>query len=204
MRHQDLHLDAWNLLPWAIEKYGDRLATVDRGVSNDPSEAHVLTYAQLGSRAIGLARQAAVAWGIQRGSRVGVMKHNSTSVVEIHFAAAALHAVVVNVNVSLAPRELAHVLRDSGCEVLIADAEFAAVVSAAVSEELLINPSPGSPAGTVASSAARLNRLVWDGPLRTDSPHASTKQSAAIASPLPSWMDQVQYTGAGRRLRTYW
>ena len=200
MRHQDLHLDAWTLVPWAIDKYGDRLATVDRNVSNDPSEARVLTYAELGSRSVGLARHLAVAWGIRRGSRIGVMKRNSASVVEIHFAAAALHAVVVNVNVSLAPRELAHVLHDSGCEALIADAEFAAVVSAAVCEDLSIDPAPGSPpAGTAASCAARLTRLVWDGPQRTDSPQAAAKPSAAIATPLPAWMDQVQYTGGGRK-----
>lgn len=160
----ELHLDAWNFLSWAVERFHGRIATVDRGISADPAYAAVLTYAQLGSRCVTLARHMATTWGIQRGTRIGVMKRNSASVIEIHFAAAALHAVVVNVNTSLAPRELVHVLRDSGCHVLIADAEFSATVSTAVSEEIDFHHSILSGITQDSALALCLNMLVWDGP----------------------------------------
>jgi acyl-CoA synthetase (AMP-forming)/AMP-acid ligase II len=44
-------------------------------------------------------------------------------VMEVHFACVALHALVINVNVNLAARELRHVLADSGCTVMVVDAE---------------------------------------------------------------------------------
>lgn len=76
------------------------------------------------------------AWGVQGpGSRVGVMLRNCAEVMEVHFACAALHALVVNVNVNLAARELRHVLEDSGCTALVADAEFGELVAAALAPE---------------------------------------------------------------------
>lgn len=192
---QDLHLDAWTLVPWAVERFGCQLATVDRGASVDPSEALLLTYAQLGGRSASLARHMMAAWGIRRGSRIGVMKRNSTSVIEVHFAAAALHAIVVNVNISLAPRELAHVLRDSGCEVLIADSEFAATVSAAIvaTEEPLDQPPPDSQSATSANpkTACLMRLVVWDGRLAS-----STGPPVSSAyDPLAAWLNQVHYKG---------
>ena len=51
--------------------------------------------------------------GIRPGDRVAILSPNSASVVTAHFACAALRAVVVNVNVHLAPPELAFILSQS-------------------------------------------------------------------------------------------
>jgi len=60
-----------------------------------------LDYAQLHRESVALAH-----WlhqqGIGRGDAVAVHCRNSAAVMRIHFAAAALHAVVVNLNINLA------------------------------------------------------------------------------------------------------
>lgn len=75
--------DAWKLLELAAAHYGDRLAVVD--------QKKILSYSTLAVRARALA-----GWleqqGVGRGSHVGVMSRNSSFVMEIHFAAAYLHA----------------------------------------------------------------------------------------------------------------
>lgn len=69
----------------------------------------------------------------------------------MHFAAAALHAVVVNVNVSLAPPELAYVLADSGATVLVAAPEFAGPLADAL-------------AATGADAVPALRHVIWVAP----------------------------------------
>lgn len=98
--------DAWHILELAAIHFPDKLAVVDCG--NDA----LLTYADLHLRASTLA-----AWmkrrGVRRGDHIGVLCRNSSCVMEMHFAAAALHAVVVNINIHLAPAELDYILGDS-------------------------------------------------------------------------------------------
>lgn len=108
-------LDAWSLLPFAARHYGDRLAVVDCSRAGS-----VWSYRQLHQRACRLGRVMSGCLGVRRGTRVAVMLRNRAEVLELHYAAAALHAIVVNVNVNLAPQELHHVLTDSGSEVLFA------------------------------------------------------------------------------------
>ena len=59
--------------------------------------------------------------GLQRGDSIGVHCRNSSAVMNIHFAAAALHCVVVNLNVNLASRELEYILLDSGVKLCFVD-----------------------------------------------------------------------------------
>jgi acyl-CoA synthetase (AMP-forming)/AMP-acid ligase II len=61
---------------------------------------------------------------------VGVLLRNCGEVMEAHYAAAAVHAVVVNLNVSLAAAELLYILRASGARMLLCGAEFAPAVRA--------------------------------------------------------------------------
>jgi acyl-CoA synthetase (AMP-forming)/AMP-acid ligase II len=75
--------DAWTLLELAAAHYGDRLAVVDQD--------RMLSYNKLAIRARALAGWL-VEQGVRRGSHVGVMTRNSSFVMEIHFAAAYLHA----------------------------------------------------------------------------------------------------------------
>jgi len=116
--------DAWQILELAAIHFPDKLAVVDCG--NDST----LTYAQLHERAATLA-----AWlrrhGIHRGDRVGVLCRNSSHVMELHFAAAAIHAVVVNLNIHLAPAELAYILSDSGPKIVFVDRTYASTIVAA-------------------------------------------------------------------------
>ena len=125
-------LDAWRILDDAAERFGDRLAVVDCGAgSSNGDGALLLTYAQLRARAARLAA-ALARLGAARGARVAVLMRNRAEVLEAHFAAAALHAVVVNVNTALAPAELEYVLGDSGAALVLAAREFGAPLRAAL------------------------------------------------------------------------
>jgi len=119
--------DAWQILELAAIHYPDKLAVVDCGNET------FLTYSELHQRATRLA-----AWlqrsGVRRGDRVGILARNSSYVMELHFAAAALHAIVVNLNIHLAPAELAYILSDSKPKVTFADREYAASLVAARAE----------------------------------------------------------------------
>lgn len=49
----------------------------------------------------------------------------------MHFAAAALRAIIVNINVNLAPQELAYILADSAADIIVSAPEFAPALQAA-------------------------------------------------------------------------
>lgn len=116
--------DAWHILELATIHYADKIAVIDYGEDNS------LTYSQLHSRAVTLA-----AWlkqqNIRRGDRIAVMCRNSSHVMELHFAAAAIHAVIVNLNIHLAPAELAYIILDSKPKLIFADMAYAANLTAA-------------------------------------------------------------------------
>lgn len=213
-------MDAWELLPWAMDRFGRRLAIVDRGASSGTEGVSLLlTYADLAIRCCHLAvtmcetgrandswetpasASADTAscvnvpgWSLSRGSRVGVMLRNSAAAVEAHFACAAIHAVVVNVNVSLAPAELAHVLHDSGCEVLISGVEFQAVVSAAVE---LLSQAPAAPSGsTLPVPLQPAAGVTACGPLRLVAwVSATDSMSFPSASSALEALTQVKFEG---------
>lgn len=185
-------LDAWSLVGHAVQRYGSLLAVVDRSAGPEPEQAKQLRYDDLAHRASALASHLRAAWGVRRGDRVGVMLRNCVEVMEAHFAAAGLHAVIVNLNTNLAPRELAHVLRDSGTQALIVDAEFAAPVTAAL--ELLSSSSgldgvgtgaTGGPGGSEieaaagSSSAASQQRLALSNIAWVIKPGAEPRGAAA-------------------------
>ena len=122
--HRHSLQDAWQILELAAIHYPDKVAVVDCG--NDTR----MTYAELHQRSTQLA-----AWmqhsGIRRGDRIGILARNSSYVMELHFAAAALHAVVVNLNIHLVPTELAYILNDSGPKLIFADTAYSANTLAA-------------------------------------------------------------------------
>ncbi len=164
--------DAWQILELAAIHYPDKLAVVDCG--NDT----LLTYAELHQRALRLA-----AWlqrsGVRRGDRVGILARNSSYVMELHFAAAALHAVVVNLNIHLAPAELAYILSDSKPKVTFADRAYAANLVAARTE--LAKKNKQTPSG---GENVDLGTLVWmDIDSSTSSSSSATLPAAGAASP---------------------
>jgi fatty-acyl-CoA synthase len=127
---QEQSLDAYELLKYSAAKYGNRIALVQCGAEG--SEV-LRTYKQLHQGSMVLARRMAQL-GVQRGTPIAVMLRNRYEVLEAHFAAAALHAVIVNVNVNLAAPEVAYILSNSAAEILLTDAEFQSVIEGALGE----------------------------------------------------------------------
>lgn len=117
--------DAWDVSTLAAIHFGDSIAYVD-------TTSHVaLNYSQL------LGQSSRVAsWlhsqGIQRGDRVAVMLHNCIEAIQLHFAAAALHAIVVNINTHWVDREISLVLQDSSPKLVFLHPQYLATVQAAM------------------------------------------------------------------------
>lgn len=135
--------DAWHLLELATIHHPDALAVVDAA-----SRERQLTYQQLYERSTALAgylRQQ----GVGRGDRIGVLSRNCSYVVELHFATAAIHAVVVNLNIHLAPRELSFIFKDSSPQLVFADRQYAGSLLAAVEGQHGLGDSVGAAAFTV-------------------------------------------------------
>lgn len=186
--------DAWQLLELAAIHYPDSLAVVDCGADR------LMTYAQLHARA-----SSAAAWlrasGVRRGDRIGLLSRNSSLVMELHFAVAALHAVIVNLNIHLAPRELAYILADSGTRLVAADRAYAGPLLAAAAEladeaqEEAGKQDRGAPgsedsrSSSSRDSAAGLDKIIW---LDVEKP-AAAQLEACAAAPM-----QVCFRPAGR------
>lgn len=129
--------DAWEVLTLAATEFGDSVAYVD--TTNHTS----LTYSQL------LKQSSRVAsWlhsrGIQRGDRVAVMLHNCIEAVQLHFAAAALHAIVVNVNTHWVDREISLLLQDSSPQLVFVHPQYLAAVQAAIKSTNISGALPSS------------------------------------------------------------
>lgn len=67
-------------------------------------------------------------YGIERGDRVAVLSTNRIETVFLYFALIRLGAILVPMNFRLAPRELDHILRDSGAGLLVFEENFKANV----------------------------------------------------------------------------
>ena len=112
----------------------------------------VITYSELYARASALA-SAFLRLGVRKQGRVAVLLANSIAVLDVHFAAAATRAVVVNLNTHLAAPELAFMLRASEPELLVLDLEHA---------PLLLHTLSGPIWGT-ASAPCSLRSVLWVG-----------------------------------------
>jgi len=195
-------LDAWRLLQDAAALHGDRLAVVDCGSAaaaagnGSPSggagpPAHLLlTYRDLLRQSAALATTLA-AHGARRGSRVGVLMRNRAEVIVAHHAAAALHAVIVNLNTGLAATELRFILSDSSTEILLAAREFSGLIAAAVADQ----PDSGSAAQQRQPLAAALQTVIWVG---GDSTAAAAERQPVIPGLVNlSWPSELGGFGGG-------
>lgn len=88
------------------------------------------SYAELWSRATRLAG-ALRARGVRPGERVAVLSSNSHVLLESHFSVPCCQAVLVALNVRLAPAELGYILRHCEARLLIAEGELSDLASAA-------------------------------------------------------------------------
>lgn len=108
------NFDTWHMLELAAIHFPDKIAVIDRGTEE------ILTYSELHRECMSLAM-----WmherGLGRGDRIAVHCRNSSAVMKIHFAAAALHAVVVNLNINLAASELEYILGNSKAKLCFVD-----------------------------------------------------------------------------------
>ena len=86
------------------------------------------SYRQFADRSRRLAG-ALAARGIAPGDRVAALCANSSTMLEVHHGVPWAGAVLVPLNVRLAPEELAYILRHSGAALLVADQQFAATAT---------------------------------------------------------------------------
>ena len=85
------------------------------------------TYAQFAERASRLAGALREA-GVKAGDRVAFLSLNCHRFLEAYYGVLEVGAVLLPLNIRLAPRELAYILNDSGAKVLFLEKEFAEVV----------------------------------------------------------------------------
>lgn len=95
---------------------GDKVAFID------PTANRALTYGDLDARASRLAEYLRRDWKVKPGDRVATLALNCTEAVELLFACAKLHAVMVPLNWRLALPELEYILNDAAAVGLVSDA----------------------------------------------------------------------------------
>ena len=83
------------------------------------NEINPLSYGELYHEVVSVASFLQDECRILDGERVGILSTNSTKVFVVHYACAMINAVTLNLNTHLAPNELAYILCNSGCSVLI-------------------------------------------------------------------------------------
>lgn len=109
------------------------LPTIERNATTtavtEAASGRTQTYGELGARVLRLANALGSQLGVRPGDRVAVMSLNSAAFLELYHAGLLGAAVVNPLNLRFAPRELTHVLADSGTEVVFVDAWFAGVIA---------------------------------------------------------------------------
>jgi len=88
------------------------------------------SYRQLNERAVLCARLYVGKLGLRKGDRIGILSNNRVEFLDAFFAAAKSGVIFVPLNPRHAPRELEHVIRDSGLRTLIYETEPAETVRA--------------------------------------------------------------------------
>jgi fatty-acyl-CoA synthase len=100
-----------------VERHPDREALVVR------SQAYRATYAELWSAVSDVAR-GLLAFGVQKGDRVGIWSPNRSEWVLVQYATARAGAILVNLNPAYKTAEIEYALRQSGVSVLFLAAGF--------------------------------------------------------------------------------
>jgi len=106
-------------LRYAVQQYPQKTAIV--------CGEHRFTYTQFGDRTARLARVVRD-MGVQPGDRAAFLSLNCHRLLEAYYGVPEIGAVLLPLNVRLAPQELAYVLNDAGAKVLFLEKEFVGVV----------------------------------------------------------------------------
>ena len=122
--------DVFRILQDADRRFGRSIAATETGTRK------VITYHDLYRRVCCVA-SSLIDHDIRRGDRIALILRNRIEVVELHFAIAAIHGIVVNINIHLAPQELAHQLRDADPALIVAESEFEATLKEALKQNNL-------------------------------------------------------------------
>ncbi|HWZ42064.1 MAG TPA: AMP-binding protein, partial [Candidatus Saccharimonadales bacterium] len=108
------------------------------------------TYAEFSERAARLAgalRQA----GIQAGDRVAFLSANCHRLLEAYYGVLEVGAVLLPLNIRLAPHELAYILNDSGARILFLEDQFLGMVESfrtqviSVEKFVMLDGAPQAP-----------------------------------------------------------
>lgn len=109
-------------------------------------EGAVTTYAELDEQASRCA-QALIAAGVKRGERVGVLAKGHEAFFVLWFGCLKAGACLTPVNWRLAPPEIAFVLKDAGCRLVVAGADFAPILAKVQGDipalETIVQVEPG-------------------------------------------------------------
>src|ERR1700736_932060 len=106
-------------LRYAAQQYPDKLAVV--------CEDHRFTYAQFADRVSRLAG-ALRAGGVKPGDRVAFLSTNCHRLLEAYYGVLEAGAVLLPLNIRLAPDELAYILNDAGAGILFLEKQFVGMV----------------------------------------------------------------------------
>lgn len=87
------------------------------------------SYRELYERSNHLAQQLRTCFQLQKGERVAVLAQNEPETIFLFFALQRIGAILVPINFRLAPREIDHVLADSGAKLLIWQNTFAGTMA---------------------------------------------------------------------------
>jgi len=128
-------------LRYAEQQYPAKLAVV--------CDEHRLTYAQFADRARRLAGALRAA-GVQPGDRVAFLSTNCHRLLEAYYGVIEAGAVLLPLNIRLAPAELAYILNDAGAKILFLESSFLKMVDSfradatAVREYFLLDGAPNA------------------------------------------------------------
>ena len=117
----NIPLTPLRFLRHAARQFATRTAIVDRTYRS--------TYTQFADRAARLAG-ALVAHNVQPGDRVAFLSTNSHQLLEAYYGVLDAQAILLPLNIRLAPAELAYILTDSSATTLFVEPQFLPVVAA--------------------------------------------------------------------------
>jgi len=168
-----MNLRTLNEIFFAVVDRNDRVVVMHRQAIQWVS----ISSAEFYQSVVGVAR-ALREWGISRGDRVAILSENRPEWTIADFACLLIGAVVVPVYTTLTGEQTAHILQDSGARVVFVSTEklllkAQGIQSKTVVERIVVMDS------VETTHAARLQRLMHDGPQERDADFDSAARAIA-------------------------
>jgi len=168
-----MNLRTLNEIFFAVVDRNDRVVVMHRQAIQWVS----ISSAEFYQSVVGVAR-ALREWGISKGDRVAILSENRPEWTIADFACLLIGAVVVPVYTTLTGEQTAHILQDSGARVVFVSTEklllkAQGIQSKTVVEQIVVMDS------VETTHAARLQRLMHDGPQERDADFDSAARAIA-------------------------